>query len=176
MGRRDDLLAAALLVLAEGGLKGLTHRAVDARAGLPSGSAANLFRTRQSLLRAVIEEMERQDWGYVTASGDSPEPHGLEELAQALAEFTVRMVEPDQAPVTRARLELSLAFPDDVRDAHARLLARLVRMLASSGIDDPHVRAAGIAALLDGTILHALTVAPEPVDPTRLAKAIRALL
>lgn len=176
MGRRDDLLAAALLVLAEGGLKGLTHRAVDARAGLPSGSAANLFRTRQSLVRALIEEMESQDWGYVTAGGDVPQPRGAEELVQLLAGFTVRMIEPERAPVTQARLALSLAYPDDVRAAHDRLLAHLVRMLASSGMDDPQRRAAGVAALLDGTILHALTVAPGPVDRAGLEQSIRALL
>ena len=71
MGRRDDLVDAALLVLAEGGLKGLTHRAVDAKAGLPSGSTANLFRTRDSLVRALLEEMERRDRGQFQARLES---------------------------------------------------------------------------------------------------------
>ncbi len=48
--RRDDLLDAAICVLGESGIRGLTHRAVDAAAGLPAGSASNLFRTRDALL------------------------------------------------------------------------------------------------------------------------------
>ncbi len=169
-------MAAALLVLAEGGLKGLTHRAVDARAGLPSGSAANLFRTRESLVRALLEEMERQDWGYVTAAGGPGGSRDTEELVRMLADVTVQMAEPAQAPVTRARLSLSLAYPDDVRAGHARLLASLVRLLASAGIDDPQLRAVGVAALLDGTLLHTLTVSPGPVDRAGLERSIRRLL
>src|SRR5262245_42599709 len=44
------LLDAAIEVLAERGTRGLTHRAVDARAGLPLGSTSNRFRTRNALL------------------------------------------------------------------------------------------------------------------------------
>lgn len=169
-------MGAALLVLAEGGLKGLTHRAVDARAGLPSGSAANVFRTRESLVRALLEEMERQDWGYVTAGDEPAAVHSIEELVQLLTDAAARMVDPAQAPVTRARLVLSLAYPEDVRAGHARLLAGLVELLTAAGIDDPAARAVWVAALLDGTILHTLTVSPGPVDRVGLARAIRALL
>ena len=53
--RRDDLLDAAIAVLGESGIHALTHRAVDAAAGLPAGSASNHFRTRDALLGAVVE-------------------------------------------------------------------------------------------------------------------------
>jgi DNA-binding transcriptional regulator YbjK len=33
MGRTEQLLTAAVEVVADGGMRGLTHRAVDARAG-----------------------------------------------------------------------------------------------------------------------------------------------
>ena len=63
--RRDELLDAAICVLGEPGMYGLTHRAVDAAAGLPPGSAANYFRTRDALLNAVVERFaarERANW------------------------------------------------------------------------------------------------------------------
>ncbi|WP_188189428.1 TetR/AcrR family transcriptional regulator [Nonomuraea sp. SYSU D8015] len=53
--RRDQLRDAAVEVLAEQGARGLTHRAVDGAAGVPSGTAKNYFPTRQSLLQAIAE-------------------------------------------------------------------------------------------------------------------------
>ena len=179
MGRRDDLVNAALLVLAEGGLKGLTHRAVDAEAGLPSGSTANLFRDRASLVRALLDEMERRDWGHFHTGPEGrphPEPRGAEEVARLLADGAACMIEPAQAPVTRARLALSFAYADEVREGHTRLLAALTRTMASAGISAPADRAAPVAALLDGALLHALTVSPGPLDRASLTRAIRSLL
>jgi len=53
--RRDLLRDAAIEVLAEEGGRGLTHRAVDAAAGLPPDTTKNYFPTRQSLLQAAAE-------------------------------------------------------------------------------------------------------------------------
>ena len=53
--RRRELLEAALHVVADEGLRGLTHRAVDRRAGLPEGTCSAYFRTRQALQLAVTE-------------------------------------------------------------------------------------------------------------------------
>ena len=44
----------AIDVLASGGGRQLTHRAVDAAAGLPVGSTSNRFRTRDALLGGVL--------------------------------------------------------------------------------------------------------------------------
>jgi DNA-binding transcriptional regulator YbjK len=54
-GRRDRLRDAAIEVLAAEGGRGLTHRAVDATAALPTGTAKNYYPTRQSLLLAAAE-------------------------------------------------------------------------------------------------------------------------
>lgn len=48
--RRRALLDAAIDVLAEEGARGLTFRAVDARAGVPTGTASNYFTDRAQLL------------------------------------------------------------------------------------------------------------------------------
>ncbi|MFB7619748.1 TetR/AcrR family transcriptional regulator [Kitasatospora sp. NPDC056181] len=53
--RRDRLRDAAIEVLAEAGGRGLTHRAVDAAAGVPAGTAKNYFPTRDALLAAVAD-------------------------------------------------------------------------------------------------------------------------
>ncbi|MET9432007.1 TetR family transcriptional regulator [Streptomyces sp. NPDC003036] len=58
MTARAELIAdAALALLAERGMRGLTHRAVDERAGLPQGSTSNHARTRQALLEAAVRRL-----------------------------------------------------------------------------------------------------------------------
>ncbi|MEU8519253.1 TetR family transcriptional regulator [Streptomyces sp. NBC_01216] len=55
--RRAALLDAAIEVLADEGARGLTFRAVDARAGVPTGTASNYFTDRDRLLAEVSERI-----------------------------------------------------------------------------------------------------------------------
>ncbi|WP_127504042.1 TetR/AcrR family transcriptional regulator [Actinoplanes solisilvae] len=58
--RRSLLADAGLRVLASSGARGLTHRAVDAEAEVPTGTTSNYFRSRDALLGALGERiMER---------------------------------------------------------------------------------------------------------------------
>ncbi|MFJ3302993.1 TetR/AcrR family transcriptional regulator [Streptomyces sp. NPDC086549] len=51
--RRAALVDAGIEVLASEGARGLTFRAVDARAGVPVGTASNYFTGRDDLLRQI---------------------------------------------------------------------------------------------------------------------------
>jgi DNA-binding transcriptional regulator YbjK len=70
-GRRAALVDAAIEVLAREGARGLTFRAVDTEAGVPTGTASNYFTNRDDLLTQAgarvyerltpgEEEIERQ--------------------------------------------------------------------------------------------------------------------
>jgi AcrR family transcriptional regulator len=52
--RRTALLDAAIEVLARDGARGLTLRAIDTEAEVPTGTASNYFRNRDDLLRQVM--------------------------------------------------------------------------------------------------------------------------
>ena len=69
--RRAGLADAALRVLAREGARGLTHRAVDAEAGAPTGTASNYFRSRPALIGAIADRI---------AVRLAPEPATLDEL------------------------------------------------------------------------------------------------
>ncbi|MFG2599082.1 TetR/AcrR family transcriptional regulator [Streptomyces sp. NPDC048462] len=71
--RADLITDAALGLLAERGMRGLTHRAVDERAGLPQGSTSNYARTRQSLLEATVRRLAERE-ARVLAPGELPPP------------------------------------------------------------------------------------------------------
>jgi len=53
--RRDALLRAALELLAEGGAKSITHRAVAARAGLPLAATTYYFESIQQLTEDALQ-------------------------------------------------------------------------------------------------------------------------
>lgn len=57
MKRSDAVAEAAITLLAERGMRGLTHRAVDEFAGLPPGSTSNLARTRAALLELTLQRL-----------------------------------------------------------------------------------------------------------------------
>ena len=55
--RRRTLADAGLSILAGEGARGLTHRAVDRKAGVPTGTATNYFRTRDALISALVDRI-----------------------------------------------------------------------------------------------------------------------
>src|SRR5262249_50529082 len=85
--RRETLLDAAIQVLGEHGIRALTHRAVDAEAGVPAGSTANYFPTRDSLLEAIVDRvstLERRRFDEIAAQVRPATPA---ELGRAIAGF-----------------------------------------------------------------------------------------
>lgn len=58
--RRAALADAGIRVLAEQGARGLTHRAVDAAAGTPVGTASNYFPRRDDLVAALVDRIGRR--------------------------------------------------------------------------------------------------------------------
>jgi DNA-binding transcriptional regulator YbjK len=52
--RRDELLDAAIALFAEGGARGITHRAVAAKAGLPSATTTYYFKSIDELIDAAL--------------------------------------------------------------------------------------------------------------------------
>ncbi|HEY0636386.1 MAG TPA: TetR family transcriptional regulator [Pseudonocardiaceae bacterium] len=69
--RRQELVAAAAALLAEGGFDAVRHRAVAERAGLPLASTTYYFRSLDELVMAAVEHGARAE---------------LDELRQELAE------------------------------------------------------------------------------------------
>jgi DNA-binding transcriptional regulator YbjK len=55
--RRDALADAAIQILGTAGIHTLSHRSVDEQAGLPHGTAANYFPTRDDLLGAAARRI-----------------------------------------------------------------------------------------------------------------------
>ncbi|WP_293694669.1 TetR/AcrR family transcriptional regulator [uncultured Agrococcus sp.] len=55
--RRIALADAGVAVLAREGSRGLTHRAVDAEADVPTGTTSNYFRSRDALIQGIFDRI-----------------------------------------------------------------------------------------------------------------------
>jgi DNA-binding transcriptional regulator YbjK len=88
--RRSALLDAAIEVLARDGSRGLTLRAIDKEAGVPTGTASNYFANRDELLVQVVRRTRERlapDPDAVAATMDQPPSPALatELMRQLLA-------------------------------------------------------------------------------------------
>ena len=174
--RRTELLDAALTVVADKGMKGLTHRAVDAAAQLPQGTTSNYYRNRAALVEAVLDRLEQLDGALLQDRGRTGPPKDIEELAAQLAAMALALAG-QHAGLTRARLALSLDKPGAVTAGHFRLMGGLEQALAALGVADAAARARDLADYGDGVLLHLLTVRrDEQPDAAAIAAAIRRLL
>ncbi|MCX4803450.1 TetR family transcriptional regulator [Streptomyces sp. NBC_01214] len=164
--RRDRLRDAAVAVLAQEGGRGLTHRAVDAAAAVPTGTAKNYFPTRDALLRAAAERCAEQYRALAqTPSGAGPEPAGAAQLAALLAGLLRNAAGPGRTRVL-AYLELQAeaarrpwlaALLDPVAAADFAAHAHLLR---AAGLPAGPARARALTLALHGAVPHLLTGAP----------------
>ncbi|HZV49336.1 MAG TPA: TetR family transcriptional regulator [Candidatus Dormibacteraeota bacterium] len=176
--RRRRLLDAALEVAAAGGLRALTHRAVDARAGLSAGSTSYYFRTRLALLDALArhigqldaEDLATFDPGAVEASA----PGARERLLDAMAALLERWSGPGRA---RTLVRYQLLLDRTARqgaDAGGGWRARFTeRMAGLSGLDP--VRCRLLAAAVDGLLLETTSEA-RAADRAELRSRLDLLL
>ncbi|MFH9180360.1 TetR/AcrR family transcriptional regulator [Streptomyces albogriseolus] len=155
---RADLVAdTALALLAERGMRGLTHRAVDEAAGLPQGSTSNVARTRQALLELAVRRLaDREE--RVLALQELPDfREGADALLDALAHTAHRALTHNRE-LTLARYELALeATRRPELRAHfdaagARFRAHLTALVTALGSPSPDRHALTLIAWADGLL------------------------
>ncbi|MFE9722554.1 TetR/AcrR family transcriptional regulator [Streptomyces sp. NPDC005794] len=152
---RADLIAdAALSLLAERGMRGLTHRAVDERAGLPQGSTSNHARTRQALLEAAVRRLAEREArvlvpGELLTAGDPAQ--AAEGLAHALHRYLTGGTE---LLVCRYELALEATRRPGLRsfydDAGGRFREPLVALMTLAGSAEPERHALSVVAWAEG--------------------------
>ncbi len=153
---RAELIAdAALTLLVERGMRGLTHRAVDEAAGLPQGSTSNHARTRQALLETVVQRLAVRE-GAVLAPEEMASPGGgrdalLDAMALALHRYLTHHRE---LLVARYEVALEATRRPELRAAYdaagARFRSALNDLMAAAGSPEPERHALSLAAWCEG--------------------------
>ncbi|WP_318217641.1 TetR/AcrR family transcriptional regulator [Streptomyces sp. SCL15-6] len=181
---RAGLVAdAALALLAERGMRGLTHRAVDEAAGLPQGSTSNLARTRQALLELAVRRLAERE-ARVLALDEMPDPRGgLDALVDALALATHRALTRNRE-LTLARYELALEATrrPELRayfDATgARFREQLGALVTAMGSADPARHVLSLVAWADGLMFSCVagSFSAEVPGPDEVRAGLRELM
>ncbi|GAA1479910.1 TetR family transcriptional regulator [Gordonia sinesedis] len=160
-------LDAAISLLAAGGVRALTHGRVDERAGLPKGSTSNYFRTRASLVQAVMDRIVELETPRVGAGVLPRDVDGLVGTLTALFDATTG----PGRELTTARLVLftEAVHDPEVRESVSRGRAALetivVPAFAAAGAPNPELAAQTVMATMEGLILHRV-VRGDPSDAT----------
>ena len=179
--RRSLLLDAALDVVVEQGLRGLTHRAVDRSTGLAEGTTSAYFRTRQALHLALAERVTRRlidDVDRVVHEIADHEPGSAEAMDPVAALFARWL---DESPLLLAKIELSLeagrdpAIAEVVGAGRARVIDLVAGALGARDVACPASDAAVVVASFDGILLAALAL-PRDGRDAFVADALRLTL
>ena len=182
--RSDRLLDAAIQVVGTDGIRALTHRAVDAAARLPTGSASNLFRTRQALLRAMVVRMidtEIAGWSRLVADLDDTSPTTPDALAATLAAMVENLTGPLRTlTVARYSLFMEAARDTSLQAEMGRGARRVAEIghewLTAAGSRDPDTHTALVMAHLDGLVVHRLAFPDTPPGSDDAAAGLTTLL
>jgi DNA-binding transcriptional regulator YbjK len=175
--RRTVLLDAALEIVGTEGMRGLTHRAVDAAAAVPAGSTSNYFRTREALILGIVERFIARERAMATGPREriDPSPDGV---ATALGRFAHRALGPDRA-VTLARYAILVetAQNPELRAGMARGADQVDRWaldaITRAGSRHPERDLGVLANYVTGLVLHELALPSPDLDA---AVRIRALI
>ncbi|WP_328952699.1 TetR/AcrR family transcriptional regulator [Kitasatospora purpeofusca] len=171
---RPTLIAdAAIALIAERGLRGLTHRAVDEEAGLPAGSTSNLARTRAALLDlALARIVERETEGSPVMADALPDgAEARELLVHGGADLLHRALTVGRT-LTLARLELALEATrrPELRAGYDRLGARFTdlatALLARCGSADAPGDARRLIRWCDGVLFNSTAGSGHDRVPT----------
>jgi AcrR family transcriptional regulator len=174
--RRTVLLDAALEIVGTQGMRGLTHRAVDAAAAVPAGSTSNYFRTREALILGIVERFVARERAMATGPREEvdPSPDGV---ATALGRFVERALGPDRA-VTLARyavlvetaqnptLREGMAVGADQVDTWA------LDLVTRAGSQHPERDHGLLANYVTGLVLHELALPSADLDARARIRAV----
>ncbi|MFF1907521.1 TetR/AcrR family transcriptional regulator [Kitasatospora sp. NPDC058218] len=144
-------------------MRGLTHRAVDAAAGLPAGTTSAYLRTRQALLAALVRRLVELDQGELRAMGAQVRViRSAAELAEGIAVLAEHRLTGEGRRRSLARYACAV---ESVRDPELREIlvprenaarSAVRAFIAGQGVADPEGRTISLLACVDGLVFDRL--------------------
>lgn len=168
--RRDQVLDAAIGVLGAEGSRRLTYQAVDAAAGVPSGTTSNYFRNRSALIDGIVghlEALERRDWEEFARQAA---PADASELADAVTRFLLYATGPERArTAARYALYQEASARPELRPSLTRGREAVVgwgtEWMRRFGSPTPQRHCEILLDYLDGVAFHQLSFPADDFDP-----------
>ena len=182
--RRDVIADAALQLIGREGARGLTHRGVDAAAGLPVGSTSYYCRRRADLLALALRRhahLDRRAFAELDlklSNEDAP----AEDFAKALALELTRWMQRQSREQLAARFELFLACSREpllkgaVEQQRAQVLSVLAARLKARAVARPRSVATALIALIEGLLLERVRLDKPVLSARELRELVQALI
>lgn len=179
--RSETLLDAAIQVVGTDGMRALTHRAVDAAAGLPTGSTSNVFRTREALQRAMVVRLidtEVAGWEHLAGRTAPTTPTALAATLATMVDTLTGSLR--TLTVARYALFMEAARDPALQPEMGRGAQRVATIghawLSAAGSADPAAHTALLLAHLDGVVVHRLAFPDTPPGSHDVAAGLTTLL
>ncbi len=159
--RKTVIADAAIALLGQAGAKGLTHRAVDAAAGLPAGSTSFYCRTRHELLTLALLRHAALDMQDLRADAQrmARASLGLNDLVELLGDRVADWLSPGKRGRLVARFELFLMASRDpelaaiVAQQRQHFLHATEAALGRAGVASPAAMAPMVLVVVDALLL-----------------------
>ncbi|MFE2386742.1 TetR/AcrR family transcriptional regulator [Streptomyces misionensis] len=160
--RRTLLADTAITVLADTGIRGLTHRAVDRAADLPPGTTSAYFRTRQALLTALVRRLVVLDQAELEEMSARLPVRDAGELAAGIAALVrVRLTgDGRRRSLARYACAVESARHPELREIlvprENRARQAVCDFLAAHGVAEPQERTFTLLTCVDGLVFDRL--------------------
>jgi DNA-binding transcriptional regulator YbjK len=169
LGRRDEIADAGVRLIARGGIRALTHRAVDEEAGLSAGSTSYYARTRRELTRLVVDRLAEGTQADVDVLA-IPLNLTKAQVAQVAAGFLDQLAAREEVQAARFALLFELREDDDLRrgltaeaPVRSSLLAAAEKLLRAADVVEPAAHAVDLVGVVDALLMYRAARA-APVD------------
>ena len=163
-------------------MRAVTHRAVDAEAGVAAGSTANYFSSRDALFAAIVERFSERERANFDEVAITLCPRSPSELGRALAQV-VRDSTATERTLTLSRYALLVesannpALREQMAATGARVNAWFTNWLRLVGSHDPDHHMHVIGNYATGLVLHQLAIPDPEFDPTeKLVALVEAMI
>jgi DNA-binding transcriptional regulator YbjK len=181
VSRREDIADTGVHLIANGGIRALTHRGVDSAASLPPGSTSYYARTHRELVALVVERLAdytQEDLDDFAIPADIDEAHAVI-LASA---FLDQLARREDAQAVRFALLFELRGDEELRamltesaPVRGRLIEAAQGVLEAIGVTEPTVHAADFVGLIDALLMYRTSGAARIHAPEVLGAYLRGL-
>lgn len=170
--RRARIAAAAVGLLASSGLRALTHRAVDAAAGMTPGSVNYHAPTRKRLIGLAVEELFASDFAVNVAHFSvvpADAPLSGPDLTEVIAGYVEEMTaSPPRERVVARHVLLGEAHHDPELRAlfdrqRASFVAFAAQTIARLGIDDSAPAAEAAVLMIESLLQRQVMIGADPL-------------
>lgn len=168
MGRRDEVLEAAIRVTAAAGVRGLTHRAVDDEGDLPRGTASNHFRNKRALTVGTLDRLSAV-MAEIIGHVDEIPIHDVDDVATVLGtNLAMSLRSQVFAAATSAFFNEAIADPslhDTIVATNRLWWQAIARMLRDAGVTgDVELRAQCLLSYGNGLVVDQLAIRDPAFD------------